>query len=79
MTLKNIGVFIDATSEGEKLADFAAILAHQNSGGPASSVFANSRNQFFREINGRDLQRRRRDRHEAADALRHAAFGVLAP
>ena len=29
MTLKNIGVFVDATPEGEKRADYAAVLAHQ--------------------------------------------------
>jgi nucleotide-binding universal stress UspA family protein len=29
MTLKNIGVFVDATPEGEKRIDFAAMLAHQ--------------------------------------------------
>ena len=29
MALKNIGVFIDATPEGEKRADYAAALAHQ--------------------------------------------------
>ena len=29
MTLKNIGVFVDATPEGEKRVDFAAALAHQ--------------------------------------------------
>src|ERR1700682_6259759 len=29
MTLKNIGVFVDATPEGEKRADYAATLAHQ--------------------------------------------------
>ncbi|MDE5445793.1 universal stress protein [Bradyrhizobium sp. CSA207] len=29
MTLKNIGVFVDATSEGEKRIDYAAALAHQ--------------------------------------------------
>jgi nucleotide-binding universal stress UspA family protein len=29
MTLKNIGVFIDATPEGEKRIDYAATLAHQ--------------------------------------------------
>ena len=29
MTLKNIGVFVDATPEGEKRIDFAATLAHR--------------------------------------------------
>ncbi len=29
MTLKNIGVFVDATPEGEKRIDYAATLAHQ--------------------------------------------------
>jgi nucleotide-binding universal stress UspA family protein len=29
MALKNIGVFVDATPEGEKRADYAATLAHQ--------------------------------------------------
>src|SRR6266478_3490688 len=29
MTLKNIGVFVDATPEGERRADYAAGLAHQ--------------------------------------------------
>src|ERR1700716_1952737 len=29
MTLKNIGVFVDATPEGDKRADYAATLAHQ--------------------------------------------------
>jgi nucleotide-binding universal stress UspA family protein len=29
MTLKNIGVFVDATPEGEKRVDYAATLAHQ--------------------------------------------------
>ena len=29
MALKNIGVFIDATPEGEKRADYAATLAYQ--------------------------------------------------
>src|ERR1700694_5358955 len=29
MSLKNIGVFVDATPEGEKRADYAATLAHQ--------------------------------------------------
>jgi nucleotide-binding universal stress UspA family protein len=29
MTLKNIGVFVDATPEGEKRIDYAAALAHQ--------------------------------------------------
>jgi nucleotide-binding universal stress UspA family protein len=29
MTLKNIGVFVDATPEGEKRIDYAAMLAHQ--------------------------------------------------
>lgn len=29
MTLKNIGVFVDATPEGEKRMDYAAMLAHQ--------------------------------------------------
>jgi nucleotide-binding universal stress UspA family protein len=29
MALKNIGVFVDATPEGEKRADYAAMLAHQ--------------------------------------------------
>jgi nucleotide-binding universal stress UspA family protein len=29
MTLKNIGVFVDATPEGERRIDFAATLAHQ--------------------------------------------------
>jgi nucleotide-binding universal stress UspA family protein len=30
MTLKNIGVFVDATPEGEKRIDYAAALAHQS-------------------------------------------------
>jgi nucleotide-binding universal stress UspA family protein len=30
MTLKSIGVFVDATPEGEKRADYAAMLAHQS-------------------------------------------------
>ena len=29
MTLKNIGVFVDATPEGEQRIDYAATLAHQ--------------------------------------------------
>jgi len=29
MTLKNIGVFVDATPEGENRIDYAATLAHQ--------------------------------------------------
>ena len=29
MTLKNIGVFVDATPEGEKRIDYAATLAEQ--------------------------------------------------
>jgi hypothetical protein len=29
MTLKNIGVLVDATPEGEKRIDYAAALAHQ--------------------------------------------------
>ena len=29
MTLKSIGVFVDATPEGEKRIDYAAALAHQ--------------------------------------------------
>ena len=29
MTLKNIGVFVDATPDGEKRIDYAAALAHQ--------------------------------------------------
>src|SRR5258705_5604240 len=29
MPLKNIGVFVDATPEGEKRIDYAATLAHQ--------------------------------------------------
>jgi nucleotide-binding universal stress UspA family protein len=29
MTLKNVGVFVDATPEGEKRIDYAATLAHQ--------------------------------------------------
>src|ERR1700731_4894342 len=37
MTLKNIGVFVDATPEGEKRIDYAATLAHQ-CGAPLAGI-----------------------------------------